>query len=629
MESNAPCPPGVAALRESFGDGKPPEISRKITACVACRRQKCHMTNGKAPCTRCKKRSLPCTVNRSLQMLLEDDISWKQAIGQKVQRLEHAIGAVAKKLDMPELRDLFSEQAELNAMFGHGQRTTSAGSGSHLHPAHDHSWEITVDPQCEPSSMPASCIAQVPGDGASASHASRKPNLVSKGLISLEEAKVLFAVYQDRLDHLLYRILGDDASLETAMESSPLLTAAVCTVGALHSEQLGHLYDTCLAELKMLFTTESLSRQHNTDDVRGLCIGGFWLSSLSWASSGSAVRIASEIQLHHAIYKALEGDRDAYLKTRLYYHVYVCDHHTSVLYGRPPMSHECASINCTKLLETEHAVEDDVRLVSQVKIWSIYSDIFNCFGTETGKPVSPSQLPQLRRFAIALDTWYADWRERFSPNEKVGNYPAKGVGLHFNFAKLYLCSHAFRGLHTSPSPTLVPELEEVANTAVICATSILGGLNTDKEVQLLLNGLSLCFDMMITFAVVFLLKVVTKYPDTIWMDKARILDIVNQTLHILERDAPSMNQKHLLVSVTPALSKLVQKVQETPSTRSGAGVGHAPLSPDPSVSRQSEIDWMQSFGSFENFDFHAMLPDPNSWSIDLDFGGAMDHANQQ
>lgn len=343
------------------------------------------------------------------------------------------------------------------------------------------------------------------------------------------------------------------------------------------------------------------------------------------------MRVASEIQLHHAIYKALDGDRDAYIKTRLYYHVYVCDHHTSVLYGRPPMSHGCASINSTmKFLETEHAVEDDVRLVSQVKIWSIYSDIFNCFGTETGKPVASSQLPQLRRFAIALDTWYADWRERFRPNEKVGNYPAKGVGLHFNFAKLYLCSHAFRGLHTSPSPTLVPELEEVANTAVICATSILGALNMDEEIQLLLNGLSLCFDMMITFAVVFLLKVVTKYPNTIWMDKARILDIVNQTIAILRKGATSMNQKHLLVSVTPALSKLVKKVQETPPTtaRADMGLAHTPLSPDPSIPRQSDIDWMQSFGSFENFDFHAMLPDPNSWSVDLDFGGGTEQPCQ-
>lgn len=318
------------------------------------------------------------------------------------------------------------------------------------------------------------------------------------------------------------------------------------------------------------------------------------------------------------------------MKTRLYYHVYVCDHHTSVLYGRPPMSHENASItSAMKFIETENIVADDVRLISQVKIWSVYSDIFNCFGTETGKPISSPQLPQLRRFSIALDTWHADWRERFGPNEKVGNYPAKGVGLHFNFAKLYLCSHAFRGLSKLPSQALVPELEEIANTAVMCATSILSALTADEEVQRLLNGLPLCFDMMITFAAVFLLKVVTKYPKTIWMDKSRILDMVSQAVNILQTGATSMNQKHLLVAISPALHKLVQKVQDTSPTLSRAVPVHTPLSPETSISRQreNEIDWMQSFGTFDNFDFHSILPDPNSWSVELDFGGEMEHTS--
>jgi hypothetical protein len=65
------------ALRDSFGDRKPIDISRKITACVACRKQKikCHMTDATPPCTRCKKRGLSCAVNRSLQMLLEGDVA--------------------------------------------------------------------------------------------------------------------------------------------------------------------------------------------------------------------------------------------------------------------------------------------------------------------------------------------------------------------------------------------------------------------------------------------------------------------------------------------------------------------------------------------------------------------------
>jgi hypothetical protein len=40
MDIELPSPPAVSALRESFGDRKPPDITRKITACVACRKQK-------------------------------------------------------------------------------------------------------------------------------------------------------------------------------------------------------------------------------------------------------------------------------------------------------------------------------------------------------------------------------------------------------------------------------------------------------------------------------------------------------------------------------------------------------------------------------------------------------------
>jgi hypothetical protein len=39
-DETLPSPPAVIALRESFGDRKPPDITRKITACVACRKQK-------------------------------------------------------------------------------------------------------------------------------------------------------------------------------------------------------------------------------------------------------------------------------------------------------------------------------------------------------------------------------------------------------------------------------------------------------------------------------------------------------------------------------------------------------------------------------------------------------------
>lgn len=37
---------------------------------------KCHMNDDKPPCTRCKRRGLSCSVNRSLQAILESDASY-------------------------------------------------------------------------------------------------------------------------------------------------------------------------------------------------------------------------------------------------------------------------------------------------------------------------------------------------------------------------------------------------------------------------------------------------------------------------------------------------------------------------------------------------------------------------
>ena len=89
-------------------------------------------------------------------------------------------------------------------------------------------------------------------------------------------------MYYQRLDHFLYRILGDHDSLTSVRQSSPLLTAAICAVAALHSDEAGHLFDTCYAVFKSIVTSQLFSRQNNLDDVRGLCIGAFWLSQLSW-----------------------------------------------------------------------------------------------------------------------------------------------------------------------------------------------------------------------------------------------------------------------------------------------------------------------------------------------------------
>jgi hypothetical protein len=313
--------------------------------------------------------------------------------------------------------------------------------------------------------------------------------------------------------------------------------------------------------------------------------------------------------------------RECYLRTRLWYLVYVCDHHFSIAYGKPPMTHDFEALNPTaSFLDSKYATEDDARLVSQVEIWSIGTRVFETFGVDTDAPVSDRLVSQLRRFGIALDTWRVNWNERFNVNSHVGNYPRKGVGLHFHFAKLYLCSHAFRGLHRTANTlfNMSSEMEEFANTTVLSAISILRIIVSDSEIQSHLNGLPLYFDTMIAFTVVFLLKIATRDSGNVRIDRHEVLSLVGQLNDVLKSLKPSFHRRHLLFSIATSIEKLLDRClqpanQETllrPSAHTHPG----------SETLEKVQDWMMSPSEtffINNYDFLGGQNLLNSFDFDL------------
>ncbi|KAF2738344.1 hypothetical protein EJ04DRAFT_429245 [Polyplosphaeria fusca] len=549
-------PSPVRALRDAFGDPKPPDISRKITACVSCRKQKikCDMRDSKPPCTRCKKRGLSCTVNRSLQMLLESDTVWKHQVDARMKRLEGIIAEMATHLG-PEARSLVDSRLEMSPM----DESVDSGENGNSPGPDNQEVVVNLDTAGGPGAFPGAIIAPAPPK-----HAPFPKDLIARGIITFEKAQVYFDTYKNRLDHYRYRILGDlsSAPLEEIRGVSPLLTAAVCTVGALHLASKD--FDQCYNEFVSLSASHSFRREGTVDDVRALIIGAFWLSDLSWTLVGAAVRMATELQLHKSFAKALQGDRSHYLRTRLYLLVYIGDHHYSIFFGRPPMTRECPTIrNARDFLKCEHTTEDDVRLVSQVLRWSLCSDIFDTFGHDIDRPLTDQEIPHLRRFSIALDSLRAEFIDLFNENAHVGYYPRKGVALQGYFAKLYLCSHAFRGATCdqtqSRSHEIALEVAEVRNSAVQAAFGILQTVDSDPEIQSHLNGLPAYFDIMIAFAAVFLLKVSTKFTSMVRIDVLEVNRVLSALILTLKRIVSSMHARHLLVSITRGIDSLLHR----------------------------------------------------------------------
>jgi hypothetical protein len=489
-------------------------------------------------------------------MILESDASWKERMENKLAMLEASLNDVSGHLELPRAVEAASAPS-----------ASSSVSSPQPLPRHYHhppqNFEIVMDMDSGPAAIPGSVISPVilPAEQ---NRDSAEPDIIRRGILSLDRAQSYLDMYQNRLDHFLYRILGDRRTLAQVRAASPLLLVAICTVGAIHFGSTGTDFEKCYKEFVAIAAAQTFSRRNNVDDVRGLCIAAFWLSGITWPCIGSAVRIATELQLHRSIYKALSGDRDHYLRTRLYYLVYVCDHQSSIAYGRPPMTRQCDSISAaSRFIETEHIGEDDLRLVSQVHFWTNLTEVHSTFGVNVDKPLDLATIEPLRRLSVKLDGVRADWTQRFTQNEYVGNYPRKGVGLHYHFAKLYLYSMAFRGVGRPgfKDASVCLEIEELAHIALLSATTILRTIIHDTEIQGYLNGLPTYFDIMIAFVIVFLLKVSSpKFsPSVVRVDAAEVHSLVAEVIVVLKTVTADMHPRHLLVSVVQGAADLLEK----------------------------------------------------------------------
>lgn len=148
-------------------------------------------------------------------------------------------------------------------------------------------WEVVIDSNHAPAAIPASYISEIsatsPLNNAQPGH-ERSPDMVSRNVMPVRNATTLFEFYRDTLDQFLYGILGDYNTLSDIRRASPLLTDAVCTVSALHSKSEN--YPAYRAAFMQQVSTQMFSKRKTLNDVRGLCIGAFWLSDISWSLMG-------------------------------------------------------------------------------------------------------------------------------------------------------------------------------------------------------------------------------------------------------------------------------------------------------------------------------------------------------
>jgi hypothetical protein len=327
--------------------------------------------------------------------------------------------------------------------------------------------------------------------------------------------------------------------------------------------------------------------------VRRLQLRGSSTNGWVWI----AVRISTQLDLHRCISKMPHTKRECYDRTRLFYLVYLCDHHCSLKYGRPPMTQEWRSLNNpTAFLHCEFSNHRDLGLISQVELWSTTRAVFEQFGADIESTAAMQKLPEVNRFSQAYDQWRQTWCSVLAIGQQSTGVISE---LHFSCARLYLYSHLHRGRTPNQQLGSTPEANDLINNFKESALSVLR-LILDSEVRLL--DLPSYFGTMLAFATVSLIKIAR--------DGNASHDLKQDVLHLMYRLRDSLHVIKLPSSCSHPYGGIAKGLEQATE---GLQNNHAP-----------------TFDNPNDLTFDDNILTDDFWNVDFtDFGtnwmGLVDH----
>lgn len=335
-----------------------------------------------------------------------------------ITKLERVVEDILEKLDMPAL-DLYVSPAIVRPHPPRPTRPNSEERGKKDHVPRD------VSPDPMNSVIEATQFNGLRSQLRSVKHRCKGGmqrmdyNMIAENAITMDEADELLEVFKrSQSQYPSSATIPSGATVKSIRSSSTVLFTAIMLVTALQQPGKETLHESCQHTLTSLVSDVMFDRFHTLDDIQGIAIAAFWQPYLSWKLSGLCVRMASELNLHHAFYESFherslsaEARSDCFEKARLWYLLYVLDHMSSITFGRLACMPESRAIKTLKLLLTsEHCTSADRALVAQVQGLVVLSRAFDHFGLQPKRAMEDDDGPVLHHMRFTKDM--VSWRER-------------------------------------------------------------------------------------------------------------------------------------------------------------------------------------------------------------------------
>ncbi|CAH0020274.1 unnamed protein product [Clonostachys rhizophaga] len=523
------------------------------------------MPHGEPPCERCQSRRLKCHVDKNAQSILEEANRWRGSLTGQVSQLQTAVNIL---LRMSRLPPLASYQSSSNPEDDMTQTSDEvAGEADEtlplapiltpVAPEEDSLYTLPINSLYEATRLPALRNPTNP----ETQTGTAVSDFISRGALTEAAAQQLLFLFKNRLNYFCYGILCPHDTLHSLRSSSRLLTAAICAVASLHDPDASATFKVCHAEFLRLVSSNMFSVSYSCDDLRALIVGAYWLGNVSYTLLGHAIRIAMRLNHHLAYFSVIEnpGNAGSVEKARLWYCLYIMDHHSSILYGRPALisPKEEAHQQWERFIEVNGHAEVDLRMSSQVALYHIIAKVKDVFGGYSHKTIPAHCFAQLLSFLGELDRWYMIWGDRMPRNAHVGWFPRDGAILHYHFARLHLCSYIFRSMSLESAATASLQVQDFASVAVTSATSVLELVLERDDLRTALVGMPIYFHGMITFAAVFLTKATkNNFWELTTIDVPKVFALLQR--YVSELRSQKAARQHLVYHMSNGLDDMMR-----------------------------------------------------------------------
>lgn len=553
------------------------------------------MQPGQNACNKCIRSGITCVPYNFAQKHIDEDAVWKAQATSNLDQLNAAVQYLLQHNHLPELANFTAGTKPSPKTASTTSRPINGFTGS---PADvlTESPSIATEYESDLFPAPMSNLYSLTESGSTqlnhVSHAQEEgKDLIGGEAISLAEAEYLFGHYRDLINPLLWAgVLCPHRTLHNARKFSPLLVAAVLTVAALHTPGRKDTLQSTYDAFTSLVSSSCLLPGHSLDDIRGLCLGAFYLTNISWRLCGQAVRMATEMSLHQSAFQLLRApSKEMHDRLRMWYVLYVCDHQLAIAYGRPPIMHDDAAVrNVEKFLSCDWTTNGDVRLIAQVNLFRILTEVYLLYGCDPALELSEPDFERLRLFNVSIDQWRLAWQSKSADIPTYGSYPSKGTILYYHFARFQLNALSLRGISArkanmdSPPVNLSWERREAANLAISAATSTLNLIIEEIDLYKALSGVPIFTHTMIAMCASFLLKMAVVFgtPTTsgglpeddqntfVPRDLGQIgltfrtgeaLALVENLARLLSTMAENVSHRHLASHIVAGLQQLLQR----------------------------------------------------------------------